>query len=105
VEADRRFSKSLPLLALSPSLTEHIISLALESDAAEGTVAQNDQWRCSQFSFTEKKFIHESDEKSALRLGITYGVLRRLGFSETRVEDCLRAMQGVDVDEAYEWVK
>ncbi|KAG6867810.1 hypothetical protein C0993_010744 [Termitomyces sp. T159_Od127] len=38
------------------------------------------------------------------RLGITYGVLRRLGFSESRVEECLRAIQGVDVDEAIEWV-
>ena len=39
-----------------------------------------------------------------MRLGITYGVLRRLGFSEARVEECLRAMLGVDLDEAYEWV-
>jgi len=30
-------------------------------------------------------------------------VLRRLGFSEARVEECLRVIQGVDLDEAYEW--
>lgn len=101
---DRRFSKTLPLLALSPSLTEHIISLALDSDVAEGTVAKNDQWRCLQFDSIGKKFIHESEDKSVVRLGTTYGVLRRLGFLEARVEECLRAMQGVDLDEAYEWV-
>jgi hypothetical protein len=39
------------------------------------------------------------------RLGITYGVLRRLGFSQDRVDECLRAIQGVDLEEAYEWVR
>lgn len=38
VEADRRFSKSLPFLALDGSLADRIISLALESEVAEGTV-------------------------------------------------------------------
>lgn len=37
-------------------------------------------------------------------MAITYGVLRRLGFSESRVEECLRSIQGVDLDEAYDWV-
>ena len=39
-----------------------------------------------------------------MRLAVTYGILRRLGFSEERVEECLRAIPGVDLDEAYEWV-
>jgi hypothetical protein len=39
------------------------------------------------------------------RLGITYGVLRRLGFSQDKVDECLRAIQGVDLEEAYEWVR
>lgn len=39
------------------------------------------------------------------RLGITYGVLRRQGFSQDRVDECLRAIQGVDLEEAYEWVR
>jgi hypothetical protein len=38
VEADRRFSKSLPFLAFDRSLADRIISLALESEVAEGTV-------------------------------------------------------------------
>lgn len=38
------------------------------------------------------------------RLGITYGVLRRLGFSDERVLECLKSIPGVDLDEAFEWV-
>lgn len=38
------------------------------------------------------------------RLGITYGVLRRLGFNEERVNQCLKTISGVELDTAYEWV-
>ena len=38
------------------------------------------------------------------RLGITYGVLRRLGFTEERVEGCLRGINGVELEEAFDWV-
>ena len=38
-------------------------------------------------------------------MAITYGVLRRLGFSESRVEECLRSIGGIDLEEAYEWVR
>lgn len=48
--------------------------------------------------------LDDSEEKTLGRLGITYGVLMRLGISGERVEECLRAMQGVDLDEAYDWV-
>jgi ATP-dependent RNA helicase DHX29 len=52
----------------------------------------------------ERKLLEEPEEKTVARLGITYGVLRRLGFSQHRVDECLRAIQGVDLEEAYEWV-
>ena len=39
------------------------------------------------------------------RLGITYGVLRRLGFAEETVEECLRVVNGVDLEEAFDWVR
>ena len=39
LESDRRFSKSLPSIALDPSLTDRIISLALEVDILDGTVS------------------------------------------------------------------
>ena len=48
--------------------------------------------------------LDDSEEKVLTRLAITYGTLRRLGFSDARVEECLQAIPGVDTDEAYEWV-
>ena len=50
------------------------------------------------------KPIEESEEKAISRLGITYGVLRRLGFDEALVENCLRRVNGVELDEALQWV-
>lgn len=38
------------------------------------------------------------------RLGVTYGVLRRLGYSEETVARCLKFIDGVDLEEAHEWV-
>lgn len=54
--------------------------------------------------FVASKSIDEPEEKAVVRLAITYGVLRRLGFSEARVEECLRTISGVDMDEAFRWV-
>ena len=48
--------------------------------------------------------LDESEEKALPRLGVTYGVLCRLGFSEERVLECLRSIHGVDLDEAFDWV-
>jgi ATP-dependent RNA helicase DHX29 len=50
------------------------------------------------------KLSDEVEEKAISRLGITYGVLRRLGFSENKVYECLQAINGVSLDEAFEWV-
>ncbi|KAJ7446519.1 P-loop containing nucleoside triphosphate hydrolase protein [Mycena galericulata] len=87
IEMDRRYSKTLPRLELDPVLTDRILGLVLESDIGEG-----------------KKPLEQSEDKAIGKLGITYGVLRRLGFSEDRVEECLRAIGGVELDEAYDWL-
>lgn len=86
IEVDRRFSKTLPSLQVDPVLVEHILKLNWESPECE------------------KKLLEEPEEKLVTRLAITYGVLRRLGFSQDRVDECLRAIQGVDLEEAYEWL-
>ncbi|KAJ6621236.1 P-loop containing nucleoside triphosphate hydrolase protein [Mycena sp. CBHHK59/15] len=87
IEMDRRYSKTLPRLELDSALTDRILSLVLESDIGEG-----------------KKTLEESEDKAIGKLGITYGVLRRIGFTEDRVEECLRAIKGVQLDEAYDWL-
>ena len=51
-----------------------------------------------------RKSLDESEDKSIARLAVTYGVLRRLGFLENRVMECLYAIHGVELDEAYDWV-
>ncbi|KAJ7110080.1 P-loop containing nucleoside triphosphate hydrolase protein [Mycena epipterygia] len=87
IEIDRRYSKTLPRLELDSVLIDRILNLVLESDIGEG-----------------KKPLEESEDKAIGKLGITYGVLRRLGFTEDRVEECLRAIRGVEIDEAYDWL-
>ena len=54
---------------------------------------------------TASKSVDEPEDKAIVRLAITYGVLRRLGFSAGRVEECLKVINGVDMDEAFEWVR
>lgn len=85
-EVDRRFSKTLPSLQVDPVLVDRILTLNWESPECE------------------RKLLEETEEKLVTRLGITYGVLRRQGFSQDRVDECLRAIQGVDLEEAYEWL-
>jgi ATP-dependent RNA helicase DHX29 len=50
------------------------------------------------------KRIDISDENILVRLGATYGVLRRLGYSEEIVTRCLESVDGIDLEEAHEWV-
>jgi hypothetical protein len=51
------------------------------------------------------KRIDISDDSALARLGIIYGVLRRLGYSEETVERCLVSTDGTDLEEAHEWVR
>lgn len=48
--------------------------------------------------------IDDPEEKALARLGITYGALRRLGFSEEKVEECLARIPGLELDDALDWV-
>ncbi|KAK7058857.1 hypothetical protein VNI00_001481 [Paramarasmius palmivorus] len=86
VEQDRRFAKSLPSLQLNSKLSSQVLELALELE------------------IPAKRALDESEDKVIGKLAITYGVLRRLGFSEDRVQECLRAINGIELDEAYDWL-
>lgn len=101
---DRRFAKSLPHLELESSLTNRIIAMVLESETGDGAWSTTFYFVQLTVILIEGKRLDEPEDKAIARLGITYGVLRRLNFSEKRVEECLRAIQGVDLEEAYEWV-
>lgn len=110
VESDRRFSKTLPNLDLDPVVTHRILALAADSDLLEGMTTIQPLWMVvwlirAYLSEVAKRPLDEPEDKVIARLGVTYGVLRRLGFEETRVDKCLRSIHGVDLDEAYEWVR
>lgn len=86
IETERKFSKTFPRLELDIQLRDQILLLIKES-FQDG-----------------RKTLDEPEDKALTRLGVTYGVLRRLGFSEERVEECLRAIGSVDLEEAYDWL-
>ncbi|KAI0932374.1 hypothetical protein AcW2_001025 [Taiwanofungus camphoratus] len=87
IEQERRFSDSLSRLDVDTTFIEEILASAAQAESTEA-----------------KRAIDEVEEKAIVRLAITYGVLRRLGFSEDRVEECLKSISGVDLDEASEWL-
>lgn len=77
-------------LGLDPLLTDQILSLILEEEYLQ--------------SENPDRGLNEPEDKALQKLAITYGVLRRLGFSEDRALECLRQIRGVELDEATEWV-
>ncbi|KAK0506080.1 P-loop containing nucleoside triphosphate hydrolase protein [Armillaria luteobubalina] len=87
VEQERRYSKTLPSLELNPVLVERILGLIFDSRISEG-----------------KRQIDEPEDKVVAKIAITYGVLRRLGFSEGKVLECLEAIPGIELEEAYDWL-
>ncbi|EIW86594.1 P-loop containing nucleoside triphosphate hydrolase protein [Coniophora puteana RWD-64-598 SS2] len=86
IEYDKRFAKTLPSLELDTDLIDEIF------------VLYEKHGKCF------NKTVEGSSEKALTRLGVTFGVLRRLGFSEEVVDQCLRQIAGVELEEAYEWV-
>ena len=50
------------------------------------------------------RIAEETEEKVISRLGITYGVLRRLGFLDELVEKCLRSINSTELEDAFDWV-
>ncbi|KAF9270347.1 P-loop containing nucleoside triphosphate hydrolase protein [Marasmius fiardii PR-910] len=86
IEVDRRYAQTLPTLELNSSLASRILDLSVEQD------------------HVEKKSLDGPEDKVIPRLAITYGVLRRLGFSDEKVEECLKEINGVELEEAYIWL-
>ncbi|KIK96360.1 hypothetical protein PAXRUDRAFT_826025 [Paxillus rubicundulus Ve08.2h10] len=87
IGVDRSVSKGLTTLQVDPVLVDQVLQLQLQEETPE-----------------VQRYIDQTEEKAATRLAITYGVLRRLGFTEDCVEQCLRAIHGVELDEALEWL-
>ncbi|KAF9044866.1 P-loop containing nucleoside triphosphate hydrolase protein [Hymenopellis radicata] len=87
IEVDRRYSKTLPSLDLHPVLVDRILNLAVENKILDN-----------------RRAVDTPADKFLPKLGITYGVLRRLGFSEDRVLQCLQEITTADIDDACDWL-
>ncbi|KAI9445226.1 P-loop containing nucleoside triphosphate hydrolase protein [Lactarius indigo] len=83
IETERRFSDTFPLLDLDGGIVNEILELARDTQHGKANI---------------------SDHTALARLGITYGVLRRLGYPEEIAERCLQSINGVDLEEAHEWL-
>jgi ATP-dependent RNA helicase DHX29 len=103
---DRRFAQNLPRLDIDPLLREKILGVWLGSQSTEGKnralhrIAQN-YISTIAINFAEGS---DSEDRAIARLGINYGVLRRLGFKEDLVEECLRSSRGMDLEDIFDWV-
>src|ERR1700709_1251032 len=96
----------MPHIEIEPETTEIIIDLARDSANTESRRFLVDEWMHNhKFADSVARGLSEPPEKALSKLGVTYGALRRLGFSEERVEECLRTINGVDLEEAYDWVR
>ncbi|KAF9512352.1 hypothetical protein BS47DRAFT_1330374 [Hydnum rufescens UP504] len=91
IEFDRRVAKSLPRLDFDPILRNRVLKLVREEKA------QTDD--ASSFPL-----LNEAPDKVLIRSGVTYGVLVRMGFSEERVNECLKASSTFELDEAFNWL-
>ncbi|KAF8559205.1 P-loop containing nucleoside triphosphate hydrolase protein [Imleria badia] len=87
IEVDRRISRGFNTVDLDPVLVEEILRLSLEEERLRA-----------------RHYIDLTKEKAVTRLAVTYGILRRLGFSEDSVEQCLRTISGIELDEALDWI-
>ncbi|KIY45455.1 pre-mRNA-splicing factor ATP-dependent RNA helicase prp22 [Fistulina hepatica ATCC 64428] len=87
IQVDRRFAMTFPTLDLDPALREQILALALKESVIE-----------------DKRPLDDSEDKALAKLGITYGVVRRLGFSDARVLECMSSISEVDLDGAFGWL-
>jgi hypothetical protein len=50
-------------------------------------------------------WINISDENALWRFEVTYGVLKRLVYAEETVLRSFESVDGVDLEQAYEWVR
>lgn len=56
-------------------------------------------------SIDKPRFSGSSKDKLMGQIGIVYGVLRRLGFREEVVLECLNNAAGIEIEQAFDWVR
>ncbi|EJT99916.1 P-loop containing nucleoside triphosphate hydrolase protein [Dacryopinax primogenitus] len=95
IEFDRRMARSLPTISALSGVggeagwVQRVFRLLEEHPPAQPR---------------PQGLAAETEEKVLAKMGITYGTLRRLGFSEERTLECMKEIAGVDLDEALDWL-
>src|SRR5260221_5895546 len=98
IETERRFSGTFPLLDLDANVVDEILSMVREAGSGKGTMSVVVPISISaDMLLLAPKRIDVSDDNALIRLGVTYGVLRRLGYSEETVTRCLESVDGLDL--------
>ena len=103
---DRRFSQTLPQLDIDPFLRDQILGVWMDFQHPEGkNKKMSPILKTLSYVFSPgTKIGEDSKEKAIAKLGVNYGVLRRLGFREERVEECLQSSHGMDLEDMFDWV-
>lgn len=47
---------------------------------------------------------YEQEDKVVAKVATIYGVLEQTGFTAERIEECLRSVKTLDLDDAFDWV-
>jgi hypothetical protein len=97
----------MPLFDLDANIVSEILTMARDDSGGKGNAFGGlaPLRTSANVSLLATKRIDISDDSALVRLGIIYGVLRRLGYSEETVERCLASTDGTDLEEAHEWVR
>ncbi|WWD17179.1 hypothetical protein CI109_101617 [Kwoniella shandongensis] len=101
IEYDRRLATSFPKLEINQNIRDRVLELALEEEKA----SLADPSKPSIETIPSAASPSEN-EKTLLRLFIAFHVLRKLGFSAERVEQCMLEglKEGDGWEEALEWM-
>lgn len=104
IEVERRTSRGFNAVEVDPVLVEEILRLHLEERSGSRSFSLVFVPLDLISRFLARHYIDHTKEKAGARLAVTFGILRRLGFSEDWVDQCLRTMSGIELDEALDWV-
>lgn len=47
----------------------------------------------------------DSEEKVLVKIASFFGILEQLGFTRERIEECLRAVNQLELDDVFDWVR
>lgn len=102
---DKRISAELFInVEVDPTLVEEILGLHSQEETSRGLSFHFHTTYGSTHSLLVRHYVDHTKEKATTRLAMTYGILRRLGFAEDWVLQCLGTISGIELDEALDWV-